>query len=88
MSRSFHQRHRDSHHNKSPREILAIEKRNGVNRIIWRNRKIKPYGRKDFIGYGEETHLRKYGEYFAPVIDKKRERRRAKQQILIELSFD
>jgi hypothetical protein len=52
MSRSFHQRHRDSHHNKSPREILAIEKRNGVNRIIWRNRKIKPYGRKDFIGYG------------------------------------
>ena len=54
---------------------MAIEKRNGVNRIIWRNRKIKPYGRKDFIGYGEETYL-------------KRERRRAKQQILIELSFD
>ena len=75
MSRSFHQRHRDSHHNKSPREILAIEKRNGVNRIIWRNRKIKPYGRKDFIGYGEETYLKK-------------ERRMAKQQILIELSFD
>ena len=64
MSRSFHQRHRDSHQNKSPRAILAIEKRNGVNHIIWRNRKIKPYGRKDFIGYGEETYSRKYGEYF------------------------
>lgn len=28
MSRSFHQRHRDSHHNKSSREILAIAKIN------------------------------------------------------------
>ena len=88
MSRSFQQRHRDSHRNKDPRAILAIEKRNGVNHIIWRNRKIKPYGRKNFIGYGEETYSRKYGEYFAPVTNKKRERRRAKQQILIELSFD
>lgn len=40
------------------------------------------------LDMGKKHILKNMGEYFAPVIDKKRERRRAKQQILIELSFD
>ena len=85
MSRSYHQRHRDSRKGKDPREILETFIKDGKTHYIWRKRKIKPYGRKDLIGWGEETYQKKYGEYMKPVTDKKRERRKAKQQILNDL---
>lgn len=85
MSRSYHQRHRDSRKGKSPREILGIFIKDGKTHYIWRKRKIKPFGRKDLIGYGEETYQKRFGEYMKPVTDKKRERRKAKQLIYKEL---
>lgn len=47
---------------------------------------MKPYGRKNFIGYGEEEYSKKYGEYMAPQINKKRERREAEMQINNEIN--
>lgn len=86
MSRSYHQRHRDSRKGKDPREILETFIKDGKIHYIWRKRKIKPYGRKDLIGYGEETYQKRFGEYMKPVTNKKRERRKVKQQILNDLN--
>ena len=59
--------------------------KDGKTQFIFRKRKMKPYGRKDFIGYGEEVYSTKFGEYMAPVTDKKKERREAKKQIIKEV---
>lgn len=87
MSRSKHQRHRMSHQNKCPREILSVSYENGIRKLKYRKRKMKPYGRKNFIGYGEETYSKRFGEYFAPVINKKRYRREIKKFIEQEILF-
>lgn len=82
MSRSYHQRHKKSRRHKEPNVILdAYYDGNNKRQFIERKPKTKPYGRKDFIGYGEEEYSSKYGEYTAPKINKKAERRKAKQLI-------
>lgn len=86
MSRSYHQRHSTSRRRKCPREILDAVIKNGIVQLIFRKRKMKPYGRKNFIGYGEEEYSKKYGEYTAPQINKKRERREAEMQINNEIN--
>lgn len=85
MSRSYHQRHSTSRRGKCPREILGTFTKDGKTHLIFRKRKMKPYGRKNFIGYGEEVYSSKFGEYSAPVTDKKRERREAMRQIIKEV---
>lgn len=50
-------------------------------KLVFRKRKIKPFGREDHIGYGEESYEKKFGEYFAPVTNKRRERRQNKIDI-------
>lgn len=83
MSRSFHQRHGDSHRGKSPRVILdKFIDNNGKTKYKFRNIKMKPYGRVFKTGYGGESYLKKYGEICYPVINVKKERREAKQNIL------
>lgn len=85
MSRSFHQRHKTFRNRKNPRTILcAYIDKNGKRKIIWRNRKIKPYGLKMFIGYGEETYSKQFGEYFMPQINKKKERSNSSKKVKIE----
>lgn len=74
MSISYHQRHRDSHKGKDPREVLGFYYKDGKQILIWRKRKIKPYGRIDFAGFGEEVYHKKYGEYLKPLVNKKKER--------------
>ena len=54
--------------------------------FIWKHIRLRPYGRKNFIGYGEETYSKEFGEYYATVTDKKRERRLAKYNIKQELN--
>lgn len=85
MSRSYHQRHSTSRKGGCPREILGTFTKDGKTHLIFRKRKMKPYGRKNFIGYGEEVYSKKFGEYLAPVTDKKRERREAIKQIIKEV---
>lgn len=81
MSRSYHQRHKTYRNRKYPRTILDIIFENGKRKLIFRKRKIKPYGRKNFIGYGEETYSKKYGEYFETVTNKTRERMNIKKYL-------
>lgn len=78
MSRSYNQRHPRSHNGGSPRAILG---KNEDGNLIERKRKIKPYGRKNFIGFGEEEYERKFGEYCAPQTAKCTERRKNKISI-------
>lgn len=74
MSRSYHQRHPTSHKGGCPRQVLD---RDDDGELIYRQRKTKPYGRKDRIGWGEENYSRKYGEYMSPMTDR-HERRKNK----------
>lgn len=78
MSRSYNQRHPRAHKGGVPRAILGRDKEGN---LIERRRKIKPYGRKDFIGFGEEDYEYKYGRYYAPQTVKSTERRRNKISI-------
>lgn len=78
MSRSYNQRYPRSHKGGVPRAILG---RDEDGNLIERKRKTKPYGRKNFIGYGEEDYEHKYGEYCAPQTAKSTERRRNKVSI-------
>lgn len=89
MSRSYHQRHRDSHRNKLPRVILekSIDN-NGKSKYKFRKLKMKPYGRVFNSGYGGETYLKKYGEVLYPVINVKKERQQIKRYILDFLETD
>lgn len=86
MSRSYHQRHPTSRGRKFPREILEMYKKDGITYFIFRKRKIKPYGRKNFIGWGAEMWSQKYGEYMGIYTNKKRERRIAKNDIIKEIN--
>lgn len=85
MSRSYHQKHPTSHAGGTPRAILD---KTEDGELIYRKRKIKPYGRKDFIGYGEESYSRKFGEHNAPNTAKISERRKNKLSIYDQFSED
>jgi hypothetical protein len=62
MSRSYHQRH-PLQHNKSNRHPYPFRKR-----------KMKPFGLKYFIGFGEEEYFKKFGEVFITKTCKRIER--------------
>lgn len=81
MSRSFHQRHKKYKNTKCPNSILSEEIIDGKKILKFRKIKTKPYGRKDFIGYGEEEYSKKYGEYFATQTNKTSYRMKEKQNI-------
>lgn len=88
MSRSFHQRHRRYRNKKYPRTIIEdYIDNNGKRKYVWRNRKIKPYGIKMFIGYGEETYSKKYGEFFETQVNKKAERNKSKLNLKLETDY-
>lgn len=87
MSRSKHQRHQTFRGKKYPRRILYFYFKDGYKLLKERKRKIKPYGLKIFIGYGEEVYSNKFGEYFLTMTNKKRERQNAKKEISNELIF-
>ena len=85
MSRSYHQRHRRYRNKKYPRTILdKYVDNNGKHKYIWRKRKTSPFGIKRFIGYGEETYSKKFGEFFETQVDKKTERNTIKKELITE----
>ena len=86
MSRSKHQRHPVSRTHKCPRAVLGFKMKNGYKELIYRRLKLKPYGKKYFIGYGEETYYKQFGYYDAPQTCKKMERRLAKEYIKHEIN--
>lgn len=81
MSRSYHQKHSTSHFKKAPRIILEV---NEEGDPIYRKRKIKPFGRKDFVE--EEVYSTKFGEHLSPIINKGKERRKKKISIYEDFS--
>lgn len=86
MSRSKHQRHPTSRTCKKPRAILSTTIKDGRTCIIWKHIRLKPYGRKNFIGLGEEEFSTKFGYYCTTQTCKKMERRLSKKYIQKELN--
>lgn len=85
MSRSFHQRHKRYRNKKCPRTFLECYlDANGYKKFIERKRKIRPYGMKCFIGYGEEEYSKIFGEFFETKVNKKKERFLSKKNIINE----
>ena len=87
MSRSKHQRNQTFRGRKYPRRILYMYFKDGYRNFRERKIKMKPYGRKNFIGYGEEVYSSKFGEYFITMTDKKSERQTAKKELRNELNL-
>ena len=85
MSRSRHQRHSISRKHKQPRTVLDTCIKDGHKCITWKHIRLRPYGRKNFIGWGGEIYSKKFGYYFLNLTCKKTERRNSKKLIASEL---
>ena len=83
MSRSHNQKHPTSHSGKTPRTVLEIT---DDGEIIYRKRKIKPYGRKD--NYTDEQYKKKYGDYSGISTAKIKERKKNKISIYDDFDED
>lgn len=86
MSRSYHQRHKVFRNSKHPRKILKVILKDNKSVLIERKIKMKPYGRKDFIGWGEETYSRRICEYFITRTNKTSYRMKEKLKLKLEIN--